>query len=297
MFQVVIILYLPMSYESVQRKRQESIRIKKAMLGDRHILNDGGENIFESIRDSVKKAKIKWWGGKQPTGSMCSSQVSCINHLFPLRDDADTVLAMLNALPKHQGRFESVQKYKEHYISFELESKYAKAEMRETRPTQIDALILAKDKVGKLWLIVMEWKYTESYGPQSEYTEERGKRYNNLISELGCFSKRADTSFYINPFHQLMRQTLWAKLHTLQNCTDKELKADEYLHLFVSPKENKALHTPNRRNKSLVNEHRLSRWGEELLADPNRFISISPQELVADFIDDQHKEYLIERYW
>lgn len=289
-----------MSYESEQQKRQQELRQSLNLPGDRHILKDEMENIFEPIRDSVKNSHIKWWRGKQPTGSMCSSQISCINHLFPLRDDADAVLAMLNALPKYQDRFESVQKYKEHYITFEVESKYARNIMKErpTQPTQIDALILAKDKDGKLWLIVMEWKYTEKCGPQSVYTEERGKRYNNLISNLGCFREGTDPEiFYINPFHQLMRQTLWAKLHTSQECTDKELKADEYLHLFVSPKENKALHTPNRRNKLLSKEHRLSRWEAEFLADPNRFISIAHQELVADFIDDQHKKYLILRYW
>lgn len=291
-----------MSYESEQQKRQQELRQSLDLPGDRHILNDVWKNIFEPIRESVKskETNIKWWKGKQPTGSMCSSQISCINHLFPLQDDADAVLAMLNRLPGYENRFESVQKYKEHYISFEVESAYAKEKMGEQKnhPTQIDALILVKDKESKLWLIVMEWKYTESYGPQSVYTEERGERYDSLISNIGCFREGTDPEiFYINPYHQLMRQTLWAKLHTSQECTEQELKADEYLHLFVSPKENKALHTPNRRNKSLSQLHRLSRWEAEFLADPNRFISISPQELVANFIDDQHKKYLTSRYW
>lgn len=289
-----------MSYESEQQKRQQKLRQNLCLPGDRHILNDGWENIFKPIRSYVSNANIKWWGGKQPTGSMCSSQIACINHLFPLRDDADAVLAMLNGLPGYENRFESVQKYQKDYISFEVESEYAREKMTEQKshPTQIDALILAKDKQGKQWLIIMEWKYTENYGPKPLDIEERKTRYDGLISELGCFRKRVDSSiFYINPFYQLMRQTLWAKLHTSPECTNKGLKADEYLHLFVAPKDNKALHSPNRRNKALSKEHLLSRWGKEFLANRNSFISIDPQDLVSEVIENPLKAYLSERYW
>ncbi|KGN68722.1 hypothetical protein HR17_05745 [Porphyromonas gulae] len=299
------------NYQAKQQERQKKLRLEYLkMKGDRHILDDGWDNIFEPIRKCVVESRIKWWRGEIPTGSMCSSQVACINHLFSFRDNKDAVLAILNALPGYEGKFEEVEKYKGHHISFEEESDYARKRMGEDpqHPTQIDALILAKDTDGKRWIIPVEWKYTESYGPKSLYKEERGNRYNGLISTIGCFKEDKikvedlkNSLFYINPFHQMMRQTLWAKLLTSDECTEKELKADKYLHVLVVPDANERLYKPERRDKTLNRLHDLERWEKEYLADPLLFIRIDPQKLFENVLDQlgerELKEYLSKRYW
>ena len=282
--------------------------------GGKYILSAVWTNIFHGIREKVEEAdkfkEIKWWKSRKPTGNMCSSQVACINHLFSFRDNRDAVLAILNALPGHKGKFEDVETYNGHYISFEVESDYARERMGEypQHPTQIDALILAKDTDGKRWIIPIEWKYTESYGPKSLYKEERGNRYNGFISTIGCFKEDKikvedlkNSLFYINPFHQMMRQTLWAKLLTSDECTEKELKAEEYLHVFVAPNANERLYKPERRDKTLNRLHDLERWEKEYLADPSLFICIDPKDLFEEVLDQlgesELKEYLSKRYW
>jgi hypothetical protein len=58
------------------------------------VLRDAEKNLWEPIRNKAiqyfKENQIVWWPGSiTPSGHMLSSQVSCINHLFFLRDDKE----------------------------------------------------------------------------------------------------------------------------------------------------------------------------------------------------------------
>ena len=64
------------------------------------IIEDIGAN--ENAIDYFKLNDITWWRGIKPTGHILSSQIACINHLFPIRNDPDAVLAMLNTIPGHE---------------------------------------------------------------------------------------------------------------------------------------------------------------------------------------------------
>ena len=73
------------------------------------ILINGFNNLYPAIREDAIKYydynSIKWWSlegcnedGTNPPTHVLSSQVCCINHLFPTRQDYDAVLAIAKAI-------------------------------------------------------------------------------------------------------------------------------------------------------------------------------------------------------
>ncbi len=63
------------------------------------VLTDYNKNFYEKIRNEAieyfSKNNISWWGGKNPTGHVLSSQIACLNHLYAIRNDKSTVLGLL----------------------------------------------------------------------------------------------------------------------------------------------------------------------------------------------------------
>ena len=63
------------------------------------VLKNSDFNLYGRLSESVKKYfednDIVWWGGKNiPSGHTLSSQIACLNHLFPIRNDRDAVLKL-----------------------------------------------------------------------------------------------------------------------------------------------------------------------------------------------------------
>lgn len=81
-----------------------------------YIIEDGQEvtNIYPSIREAAieyfRKNGIGWWKSHDavnvPTGHMLSSQISCVNHLFPFMKDEESsdLLLVLNSI-QHKYHF------------------------------------------------------------------------------------------------------------------------------------------------------------------------------------------------
>ncbi|MBR4406598.1 MAG: hypothetical protein IKT30_09510, partial [Bacteroidaceae bacterium] len=147
------------------------------------VLKDGMNNLYQPIRNDVlqyfKENKISWWGGGKPSGHTLSSQIACLNHLFAIMNDHDAVLAMLNGV---RDEFEKVlpvgSDANPKYIGFEVVSKKdhlnENTSTRGSNCTSVDAFILARHKGdGKLWLIPIEWKYTEHYNNLDKSKEDR----------------------------------------------------------------------------------------------------------------------------
>ena len=284
------------------------------------VLQDGRNNLYEPIREGViryfKENNISWWGGKVP-GHTLSSQIACLNHLFAIRGDREAVLAMLNGV---RDEFEDVLPIgcdaEPRYIAFEVVSSEdhlnEKSSTRGSNCTSVDALIYAKHRGDhKRWIIPIEWKYTEHYSNSDKSNEdrrgelkgsngrgrERVGRYYALIEEspqlksLDCYY---GSVYYQEPFYQLMRQTLWAE-NIIKHADEETLKAEEYLHIHVIPKDNKDL---------LDKKYRVSGKGMEeswraMLTDQGRYLIVDPRELFAP-IAERYAElssYLEKRYW
>ncbi len=284
------------------------------------VLTNGESNLYSPIRsDAVayfKENGIGWWGGLRPSGHVLSSQIACLNHLFALRNDAEAVLSVLNNVLNEFTEVLPIPSDKtQAYLAFEVVSD--EDHLNEGTPnrgsncTSIDAFIYARHKSGELWLIPIEWKYTEHYNNQDKSDEDResepkgsngkGKermsRYNDLISESGqlrSLDEYAGSLYYYDPFYQLMRQTLWAE-NMVRNKNTERLKADNFLHIHVIPAENAEL---------LQKEYKVSGKGmeeswREMLIDQSKYMIIDPKHLMqptATKYPELH-EYLYTRYY
>ena len=283
------------------------------------VLKDGMNNLYEPIRNDViryfKDNEISWWGGDKPSGHTLSSQIACLNHLFAIMNDHDAVLAMLNGV---RDEFEEVLTVEcdanPQYIGFEVVSKEdplnEKASTRGSNCTSVDAFIHAKHRDGSIWLIPIEWKYTEHYANQDKSNEdrqgeekgsngkgqERVRRYSALTDaslQLKSLDSYYGSIYYQEPFYQLMRQTLWAE--NVVRLKEENLKADNYMHLHVIPSANKDL---------LDKKYSVSGMGMEetwrsMLCNQSKYIIVDPQKLLEP-IKDKYPElvsYLEKRYW
>ena len=247
-----------------------------------------------------------------PTGNTLSSQIMCVNHLFPLAHDRECVLSVVNGI---WGCFTDVLPVmcdkNPQYISFEVVSDNDNLNegcfTRGSKCTGIDAVILAKHQSGKIILILIEWKYTEADDTDKsterldgkEKGQERQRRYNGLIessAQLKSLPSYQGSVYYQEPFYQLMRQTLWAE-QMVAHKQMESIKADGYLHLNVIPYGNRALLG----KKYKVSDANMEATWKGMLEDSSKFRIISPEKLYKPIKYNPHfsslVEYLKQRYW
>ena len=283
------------------------------------VLKDGMNNLYEPIRNNVlryfKDNDISWWGGDNPSGHTLSSQIACLNHLFAIMGDKEAVLAMLNGVRDEFKEVLSVQcDAAPQYIGFEVVSEEdplnEKTSTRGSNCTSVDAFIYAKHKDDSIWLIPIEWKYTEHYANLDKSNEdrqgeekgsngkgqERVRRYSALTDaslQLKSLDSYYGSIYYQEPFYQLMRQTLWAE--NVVKLKEEKLKADNYMHIHVIPSANKDL---------LDKKYSVSGMGMEdtwrsMLNDQSKYIIVDPQKLLEPIKDKKPElvSYLKKRYW
>jgi hypothetical protein len=294
------------------------------------VLLNGNYNLFKHIREEVKtyftENGISWWGGQKPTPHTLSSQISCLNHLYPIRNDRLEVLKIAQKICKDiVDVFEiETDKFLPAYISFEAvsdtdhlnESKEEQKPTRGSNCTSIDALIYAKHKSGKKFILPIEWKYTEHYNNADKSVEDRksepkgtnGKgqermdRYVNgnpfLIpnsKQLKIQSDYKSSVYFFEPFYQLMRQTLWAEQMIVHRNSEK-ISAEEFIHCHIMPQENSDLLD---KEYPCSGKNMETTW-RECLQDQGKYKIISPKDLLADIDPNKYadlKEYLEKRYW
>lgn len=284
------------------------------------VLANGDANLYAPIKDEViayfKDNHINWWGGSKPTGNILSSQIACLNHLFGIRNDASTVLALLrNIRDEFTEVYPICSDENPAYIAFEVVSTTDHlnegSSTRGSNCTSIDALIYAKHKSGKLWLIPIEWKYTEHYNNQDKSKEDRKNepkgsngqgtkrmnRYNKLItssSQLKTLANYTGSLYYFEPFYQLMRQTLWVE-NMVRYKEVEQLKADNFLHVHIIPPENDEL----LQKKYKVSGDKMENSWRSLLNDQSKYQIVAPQEFLSP-TKQKYPElynYLLTRYW
>ena len=181
-------------------------------------------------------------GGKDnlPTGHLLSSQVACVNHLYWLRANQPAATQLLRGISEE---FEQAEVVDDGFVEFEVigEKNYLgeRSHTRGANATSIDAVMVARKKSGDKSLVMIEWKYTESYPiGDSKYIPARAKIYDPLLDEPDCpIQVEKPEILYYEPFYQLMRQTLlgW------QMVKAGEYGCSDYLHLHVIPVKNQEL--------------------------------------------------------
>lgn len=272
------------------------------------ILQNEQNNLYPAIYDDCwdyfKHNSIAWWSGK-PTNHPLSSQVACLNHLFAIRNDRQAVLDIVRQIEPDISEVLEINsdRYMPAFIQFEAVSDNdylnEKNVTRGSNCTSVDALIYGLHKDGRRILFPIEWKYVETYGNvdkgQGSSGTERKRRYTDLINHSLQLASDNHSLYYLEPFYQLMRQTLWAEQMIVHK--NKEItKADDYIHIHVIPYEN---------NQLLDKIYPCSFQGLEAtwrmnIKDQKKYTLISPRTFLSPIDPERYKNllsYLSKRYW
>jgi len=161
--------------------------------------------------------------------------------------------------------------------------------------TSIDAYMLAEvnEKITQLFI---EWKFTETYNSIThKFGGKRGierlRRYSDILAKLrkGNFpfkfneeDKIGLSDFSYEPFYQLLRMTLLAKMTTPINLNS--LRIDDYKIIHLAHSENKKLNF-------------LSETHLEYSPSLKRFIGNSLHDTWIELLDEQEKEHHIMGFW
>lgn len=248
-----------------------------------------------------------------------SSQVCCLNFLMPIATDRERAGPFLSsALSIEDPVLESVETTpdgREWFIGFEWTGagNYLKEQVgdkpvqRGSNSTSADAFMRFEHE-GVRHALLIEWKYTESYGtalPDKRRPDGTGgnltrhKRYGDIAfapkgpirADLGL----ALEDFFWEPFYQLIRQQMIA--HQME----KHDEADIVRVLHLSPRGNDALHrvtAPKLRQLGGTDAFEVFRG---LLVNPDRFIDRRIEDVFAPLLaacapDDPWRNYLVSRY-
>lgn len=299
-----------------------------------HCLNNmlSKENIFGGFRNKVyeffKDRNIKWHeGGKYnnenlPNNNLCSSQISCINHLFHFTENPEN---FKNVLLKIGYKVEMVlpfisdeKKGFTPYLTFEWignknylkELSFGKVANDNSRTrganfTSADFAFRFLDTDNRVRLVLGEWKYAESYSEENKrYSKSKTDRYEKIYKEFlhkpYCNMKMPEGTSYedlfYDPFDQLMRLQLLAQE---MESVKSEMNADIVEILLIVPENNRKyidnITSPKLKNK---NSNVLSLW-QGMISD-NRFKYYYSENLLNNIIsivkDKDLIEYLTIRY-
>jgi hypothetical protein len=276
------------------------------------------QNLFPGIRQSAisffGEHDIKWHDGQNgnPSNHLCDSQVCCVNFIFPFSDKPDCLARILFAiyptlgrmLPVEKGRFVSFEWIgQENYLGERVPQNGQRT--RGANCTSADAVVMFERTDKKKQIVLIEWKYTESYGGVSlKYSKsgtDRTEIYRGLFERADCPINKAtlpdfDSLFY-EPFYQFMRQQF------LANEMEKahEMGADIVSVFHIAPAQNADFRKVTSPALEKLGESATGVWKKLVKADGS-FISISTEQLFGRLSSEnfpemgQWLEYIHARY-
>ena len=254
----------------------------------------------EVRRDAValfEELGIPWHAGVDggPGNHLLSSQVQCVNALGQMVRDPER---LVRAFAEPLGTAEVLEVEPGRWLTFEYIGPHdyfgeapAGRRVRGAHCTSADAASLHRTRTGLTELVLLEWKYTESYRrrrPDPGKDAVRERRYgaawadpSGPITDALPFADLLD-----EPLYQLVRQQLLA--HQLEE--DHVLGADRVRVVHVSPEGNtgytQSLQPAHRALGSTVQEV----WSR-LLRHEDRFVPLDS----ALFLDEDitSREYVL----
>ena len=231
--------------------------------------------------DLFAELGIPWHAGIEggPGNHLLSSQVQCVNALGQMVHDPERIrrafrsrLDIAEVLEIEPGRFLTFE-----YIGptdFFGEAPGGER-TRGARCTSVDAAFLFHTSTGDRELALVEWKYTESYGPREPEPakdEVRWQRYGTALHDPEG-PVRADVlpfeALLAEPFYQLMRQQLLA--WELEKAGVHDVDRVRVVH--VMPSDNVAYRMSLRAVHREVGDTVHDVW-HALLRRPDRFVSL-----------------------
>jgi hypothetical protein len=217
-------------------------------------LEYAAHNLFHGIREDAlhtwKRHGIVWHSSALPglpSNHLCSSQVFCVNLLFPFIDKPETLADALRPFFPDIARMLPVEDKR--YIAFEWigdinylkeEPRIGESRIRGAGNTSIDAMMMYESQEGQKVMLLLETKYSESYGVfykrfRSDGTdrfENYEEFFNNTSGPINLETAPNLTDFLYEPFYQLLRHSLLASqiMHTGKPKVDRV----QVVHLTVT---------------------------------------------------------------
>jgi hypothetical protein len=257
------------------------------------------QNLYPPIRAEAlaffATHGITWHDGQNgnPSNHLCSSQVCCLNFLFPF---AHQPLALAHLLcPVFPEISHMLPVEDELYVSFEwIGAKNYLAEKvplhsqrtRGAHCTSADAIVMFERRDKRRQIVLIEWKYTEAYTETNlkvaSSGTDRSAIYRPLYDHPACpLDKQRlpdfDALFY-EPFYQFMRQQFLA--HEMEQY--HELDADIVRVLHICPAANTAFRKITSPALQGLGDSATTVWSN-LLQTEGRFHSVSSESLFGSF--------------
>ncbi len=276
------------------------------------------ENLMPEIRVAALQHfaahQINWHDGKEgkPSNHLCDSQVCCVNFLFFFADKPGLLKEVLlpvfpeidQMLPVEDGLFVSFEWIGEKNYLGERVSKN-EARTRGANSTSADAIAMFRRKDGNRQIVLIEWKYTESYSgffcKISTSGTDRSQIYQHLFGKSDCPFDTAplpnfDALFY-EPFYQFMRQQFLA--NEMENA--REMGADLVSVLHISPAHNHEFLRVTSPYLTSIGSSATSTW-TKLVKRKGSFTSVSSERLFGGLGDELNgeltswRDYIYSRY-
>jgi hypothetical protein len=195
-------------------------------------LEYAGYNLFQEIRDDAlatfDKHRIVWHSSALPglpSNHLCSSQVFAVNLLFPFIDKPEALAEALrpffpdidHMVPVEDGRFISFEWIgKINYLN--ENPKIGEYRLRGAGNTSIDAMMVYETGGNERVMLLVEMKYSESYGVSYKRFRSDGadrfESYQDFFYAKGSPINLAIApdlaDFLYEPFYQLLRHSLLA---------------------------------------------------------------------------------------
>lgn len=276
------------------------------------------QNLFPEIRDNAlshfEKHHIKWHDGQngKPSNHLCDSQVCCVNFLFPLANKPEALSKILHPIFPELGHMLPIESGQ--YVSFEWigQENYLGEKISRNRQrtrganfTSADSIVMFERTDKKRQVVLIEWKYTESYGSTnlkfSSSGTDRTNIYRHLLESTDCpINKEILPGFealFYEPFYQFMRQQF------LANEMEKahELDADFVTLLHIAPAHNTDFQKVTSPELKILGSSVTDIW-KKLANSKERFLSISTEQLFGNLYGEQFPEikpwleYIYSRY-
>ncbi len=264
------------------------------------------QNLVPEIRESAlsyfAQHSIKWHNGQngKPSNHLCSSQVCCVNFLFPFADKPNELSKVFRLVYPEIEKMLPVESG--HYVSFEwigqenyLGERISRSGQRSrgANCTSADAIVMFERKDKKRQAVLIEWKYTESYGGTFLKTANSGvdrtEIYRHLFEKPDCPINKDilpgfDSLFY-EPFYQFLRQQFLANEMEKAN----EMGADVVSVLHIAPAHNDDFRKVTSPELKKLGESAINIW-KKLVKTEGRFISISTEKLFGTLSEAQLPE-------
>ena len=243
-------------------------------------------NLLPEVRPQIlglfEELGIPWHAGvgEGPGNHLLSSQVQCANALGQMVTDPDR---LARACGPFLDLGEVLQIEPGRYLTFEyigptdfFNEAPGGSRVRGSMCTSVDAAFLHRDPAGIVELVLVEWKYIESYRLRSATpakTKTRTGRYLSAVQDPAGPLRADVLEFPLlldEPFYQLMRQQLLA--HALEASGAPGASRVRVVH--VSPSGNVAYQASLVREEHRALGATVSAVWQQLLRRPERFLSL-----------------------